>query len=157
MEVAEQRGVEPAEAVLGLLDEEEGDVNMLCFNQSAENLQASLQHPFATIISDGFYVKGRPHPRLHGTFPLLLGTYSRDKGWLSLSEAVHKITAKPARRYGLKDRGVLAPGYFADVVAFRADAIDSPATYESPEQAPLGICEVFRNGQRADDLLREAS
>jgi dihydroorotase/N-acyl-D-amino-acid deacylase len=157
VEVAEQRGVGPAEAVLGLLDEEEGDVNMLCFNQSAENLQASLQHPFATIISDGFYVKGRPHPRLHGTFPLLLGTYSRDKRWLSLSEAVHKITAKPARRYSLKDRGVLAPGYFADIVAFRADAIDSPATYESPEQAPLGICEVFRNGQRADDLLHRAS
>jgi dihydroorotase/N-acyl-D-amino-acid deacylase len=157
VEVAEHRGVEPAEAVLELLDEEEGDVNMLCFNQSAENLQASLQHPFATIISDGFYVKGRPHPRLHGTFPLLLGTYSRDKGWLSLSEAVHNITGKPARRYGLKDRGVLAPGYFADIVAFRADEIDSPATYESPEQAPLGICEVFRNGKCADDLLRGAS
>jgi len=157
VEIADQRGVEPAEAVLALLDEEEGDVNMLCFNQSAENLQASLQHPFATIISDGFYVKGRPHPRLHGTFPLLLGTYSRDKKWLSLSEAVHKITAKPARRYGLKDRGVLAPGYFADVVAFRAEAIDSPATYESPEQEPLGICEVFRNGQRVDGVLRTAS
>jgi dihydroorotase/N-acyl-D-amino-acid deacylase len=157
VEVAAQRGVEPAEAVLELLDEEDGDVNMLCFNQSAENLQASLQHPFATIISDGFYVKGRPHPRLHGTFPLLLGTYSRDRRWLSLPEAVHKITAKPARRYSMKDRGVLAPGYFADIVAFRADAIDSPATYESPEQAPLGICEVFRNGQRVDDLLHGAN
>ncbi len=153
VEVAEQRGVKPAEAVLALLDEEGADVNMLCFNQSAENLQASLQHPFATIISDGFYVKGRPHPRLHGTFPLLLGTYSRDKRWLSLSEAVHKITAKPARRYSLKDRGVLAPGYFADIVAFRADARLTAPPPMSRRSRPLLIREVFRNGQRADDLL----
>jgi dihydroorotase/N-acyl-D-amino-acid deacylase len=149
VQIAEERGKEPADIVLELLDEEEGDATMLCFNQSAENLRASLQHPFATIISDGFYVKGRPHPRLHGTFPLLLGTYSREKGWLSLAEAVHKITGKPAARYALKDRGVLAPGYFADIVAFLADAIDSPATYDSPELAPLGIHSVYRNGEPA--------
>ena len=157
VQIADERGTEPAEAVLALLDEEEGDANMLCFNQSAENLRASLQHPFATIISDGFYVKGRPHPRLHGTFPLLLGTYTREKQWLPLPEAVHKITAKPARRYGLKDRGVLAPGYLADLVLFRAEAIDSPATYESPELAPLGIHAVYRNGQAAAALLSGAS
>ena len=129
---------------------------MLCFNQSAENLRTSLQHPFATIISDGFYVKGRPHPRLHGTFPLLLGTYSREKAWLSLPEAIHKITAKPAERYCLKDRGLLAPGAFADIVVFQADAIDSPATYESPEQAPVGIRAVYRNGIAANDLINAA-
>jgi N-acyl-D-amino-acid deacylase len=149
VQIAEERGTEPVDVVLELLDEEDGDATMLCFNQSAENLRVSLQHPFATIISDGFYVKGRPHPRLHGTFPLLLGTYSREKGWLSLSEAVHKITGKPAVRYALKDRGILAPGYFADIVAFRAAAIDSPATYESPELAPLGIHSVYRNGEPA--------
>jgi N-acyl-D-amino-acid deacylase len=146
-QVANERDVEPAEIVLELLDEEDGDVTMLCFNQSAENLKASLQHPFATIISDGFYVKGRPHPRLHGTFPLLLGTYAREKGWLSLAEAVHKITGKPAARYGMKDRGVLAPGYVADMVLFREDAIDSPATYETPETSPVGIHAVYRNGR----------
>ena len=156
-QIAEDRGKEPAEVVLALLDEEAGDANMLCFNQSAENLRASLQHPFATIISDGFYVKGRPHPRLHGTFPLLLGTYSREKHWLSLAEAVHKITAKPARRYTLKDRGVLTPGYFADIVVFQAEAIDSPATYESPKLAPLGIHSVYRNGAPAMELLAAAS
>ncbi|MEO6912145.1 MAG: D-aminoacylase [Edaphobacter sp.] len=156
-QIAEERGKEPADVVLELLEEEEGDANMLCFNQSAENLRASLQHPFSTIISDGFYVKGRPHPRLHGTFPLLLGTYSREKGWLSLSEAVHKITGKPAARYALKDRGVLAPGYFADLVLFRADAIDSPATYESPELAPLGIHSVYRNGESVTALLSVSS
>lgn len=145
-EIAEDRGCDPVDAMLNLLLEEQGDVNMLCFNQSMENLRASLTHPFATIISDGFYVKGRPHPRLHGTFPLLLGTISRQRGWMALPEAVHKITAKPAARYGLKHRGLLKPSYFADIVAFKADSIDSPATYDSPELPPVGIEWVYRNG-----------
>jgi len=153
-QIAEERGKEPVDVTLELLDEENGDANMLCFNQSVDNLRASLQHPFSTIISDGFYVKGRPHPRLHGTFPLLLGNYSRQKGWLTLAEAVHKITAKPARRYSLKDRGVLAPGYFADIVVFRADQVDSPATYDAPEQAPIGIHSVYRNGEPVTGLLK---
>lgn len=148
-ELAEAKGKSPADFALDLLLEEEGDVNMLCFNQSMENLQATLTHPCSTIISDGFYVKGRPHPRLHGTFPLLLGTFTRDRGWLTLEQAVHKITGKPAERYSLKQRGLLAPGYFADIVGFRAEVIDSPATYESPTQPPLGIELVYRNGSPA--------
>ena len=148
-EIAQDRGCDPVDAMLDLLLEEQGDVNMLCFNQSLENLRASLTHPFATIISDGFYVKGRPHPRLHGTFPLLLGTICRQRGWMGLPDAVHKITAKPAARYGLKHRGLLQPGYFADIVGFRPDIVDSPATYDSPELAPVGIEWVYRNGQPA--------
>lgn len=148
-EIAIERRCEPVDAMLDLLLEEEGDANMLCFNQSTDNLRASLSHPCATIISDGFYVKGRPHPRLHGTFPLLLGTISRQRGWLTLPEAVHKITGKPAARYGLKHRGLLKPGYYADIVGFRAEAIDSPATYETPELNPIGIEFVYRNGQHA--------
>jgi dihydroorotase/N-acyl-D-amino-acid deacylase len=147
-EIANDRGCEPVDVLLDLLLEEEGDANMLSFNQSIDNLRASLTHPFATIISDGFYVKGRPHPRLHGTFPLLLGTMSRQRGWMELPAAVHKITGKPAARYHLEQRGLLKTGYYADIVGFRADVIDSPATYESPELAPIGIEFVFRNGQR---------
>lgn len=149
-ELADSKGKSPADVALDLLLEEEGDVNMLCFNQSMENLQVTLTHPCSTIISDGFYVKGRPHPRLHGTFPLLLGTFTRERGWLTIQQAVHKITGKPAERYSLKDRGLLAPGYIADLVGFRADTVDSPATYENPTLAPLGIEFVYRNGQRAE-------
>ncbi len=148
-ELADDRGTSPADVTLDLLLEEDGDVNMLCFNQSMENLQVTLTHPYSTIISDGFYVKGRPHPRLHGTFPLLLGTFTRERGWLTLPQAVHKVTGKPAQRYSLKQRGLLAPGYFADIVGFRAEAIDSPATYENPTRAPFGIDFVYRNGQQA--------
>jgi N-acyl-D-amino-acid deacylase len=147
-EIAADRGVEPVDVLLDLLLEEEGKVNMLSFNQSEENLRASLTHPFATIISDGFYVKGRPHPRLCGTFPFLLGTIARKRGWMRLEEAIHKITEKPARRFGIKDRGLIREGCFADIVLFDASVIDSPATYENPVEPPAGIHSVYRNGRK---------
>ncbi|MBM3774657.1 MAG: amidohydrolase family protein, partial [Acidobacteria bacterium] len=72
-QIAELRGRDPAEVVLDLLVEEKADVNMISFNQNEENLRKILTHPLCLVISDGFYVKGRPHPRLFGTFPFLLG------------------------------------------------------------------------------------
>ena len=95
------------------------------------------------VISDGFYVKGRPHPRLYGTFPMLLGDISRKRKWLSLPEAVHKITHLPADRFHLRGRGLLAPGYFADVTVFDAEGIAGPATYEAPDAPPQGIRMCF--------------
>jgi N-acyl-D-amino-acid deacylase len=78
--------------MIDLLLDECGAVNMLSFNQSEENLRLAVTHPYSTIISDGFYVKGRPHPRLYGTFPRLLGHYTRERRWLNLEEAVAKIS-----------------------------------------------------------------
>jgi dihydroorotase/N-acyl-D-amino-acid deacylase len=147
-QLAEERGVAAIDAVMDLLLEESGAVNIVSFNQSEENLQALLTHPLCSVISDGFYVNGRPHPRLHGTFPALLGSVVREKHWMPLAEAVHKITAKPAARLGLRDRGRLAAGYAADVTVFDPRTVASPATYESPEQAPVGIVAVFRDGRR---------
>ena len=98
------------------------------------------------IISDGFYVKGRPHPRLYGTFPLLLGEMSRERGWLTLATAVHKITEKPAHRFSIPKRGRLERGYFADVVVLDPETVNSSASYENPALQPRGICHVFRNG-----------
>jgi dihydroorotase/N-acyl-D-amino-acid deacylase len=147
-ELAEVRSREPVEVIFDLLVEERGAVNMLCHNQSEENLRATLTHPLSLVGSDGFYVKGRPHPRLHGTFPKLLGTYCRDRRWLSLEEAVYKVTCAPAARFGLARRGRLAPGFVADVAVFDPKAIDGPATYENPELPPVGVERVFRNGVR---------
>jgi dihydroorotase/N-acyl-D-amino-acid deacylase len=120
---------------------------MISFNQSDDNLRQALTHPLSIIISDGFYVKGKPHPRLHGTFPLWLGEMVRRRKWLPLHEAVHKITRRPAQRFGVDKRGLLARGYWADVTVFDAGAIDSPATYQKPEQSPVGIRYVFREGR----------
>ncbi len=146
-EIARQRKKDPADVMADLLIEEHGAVNMLSFNQSEENLRQTLTHPLSIVISDGFYVHGRPHPRLHGTFPTLLGEYVRKRRWLSLEEAVNKITDRPARRYGLRNRGRLEAGYYADITVIDAATIGTTATYKEPDRKPTGIRCVYRNGK----------
>jgi dihydroorotase/N-acyl-D-amino-acid deacylase len=146
-EIAEMRSCEPIDVVLDLLAEEAGAVNMLEFNQSEANLRQTLTHSLSNIVSDGFYVNGRPHPRLHGTFPQFLGAICREKRWLDLPDAVRKITSRPAERFGLSGRGRVALGYHADLVVFDAARIGSPATYEHPERPPEGIAYVMRGGE----------
>ncbi len=94
-------------------------------------------------------MKGKAHPRLYyrNKFPELLGKVSRDEGWLPLADAVHKITGKPAKRLGLRDRGLVRPGYFADITVFDAAAIQSHSTYADPDLAPQGIVRVIRDGR----------
>jgi dihydroorotase/N-acyl-D-amino-acid deacylase len=146
VDIGEHENKPPVGCLLDLLVENHGRVNILTINQSEDNLRQTLTHPLSSIISDGFYVTGRPHPRLSGTFPLWLGHYCRDRGWISLEEAVAKITSRPADRLGLKRRGRLAAGYVADFVLLDADRIDSPATYQNPRVPPVGMVEVYRNG-----------
>ncbi len=146
-DIAELRNADPAETVLDLLIEENAAVNVISFNQSEGNLRELITHTLCSIISDGFYVKGKAHPRLYGTFPELLGTVVRDKAWLSLPEAVHKITGKPAARLNLRERGLLKQGYFADLTVFDAGHVASRSTYETPAMDPLGIVKVFKDGQ----------
>jgi len=152
-EISSETGDSPLNVAFRLLLEEQGKVNMLQFNQSEENLRANLAHPLSIIISDGFYVKGKPHPRLHGTFPELLGNVCRDKGWLTLPDAIHKVTGSPAARFAMKGRGLLKPGYFADLTVFDQSTIRSNSTYKDPELDPAGILAVFREGKAlwADD------
>ncbi|MFN7993279.1 MAG: amidohydrolase family protein [Bryobacteraceae bacterium] len=147
-EIAAERGCEPVDALIDILIEESGNVNVLEFNQSQDNLRQLLAHPLGAVISDGFYVKGRPHPRLHGTFPFLLGEICRNRNWLSLPEAIRKITSWPAQRFGMKDRGCLRPGCFADVVVFDPAGVGSAASYENPQVPPSGIQAVYRGGHR---------
>ncbi len=146
-EIAFQRECAPVDAVIDLLIEEETDVKMISFNQSEENLRVTLTHPLSVVISDGFYVQGRPHPRLFGTFPELLGKYVREKRWMTLESAVHKITGKPAMRFRLAGRGLLKPGAFADVTIFDPVTIGSPASYSDPQQPPTGVHLVLREGK----------
>jgi len=147
--IAEAEERPPIDVMLDLLIAERAQVNMISFNQSEENLRQTLCHPLAMIISDGFYVKGRPHPRLHGTFPTFLGKFVRDQKLMSLPEAIRKITTAPAQRFGLKDRGRIVKGYKADITVFDADKIDSDASYDSPEVAPKGLHLVLREGKTA--------
>ena len=137
--------LEDADQAIDLLIEEHAAVNVISFNQSEDNLRQLLTHPLCSVISDGFYVKGKPHPRLHGTFPELLGNLARDRKWMPLEEAVHKITAKPAAR--LNKQSQLDNGSPADLTIFDPAKIASRATYKDPQQDPIGVRYVIRQGK----------
>ena len=101
----------------------------------------------SSLAIDGALGQGKPHPRSYGTFPRVLGRYARHEGVLSLPEAVRKMTALPAERLGLRDRGVLREGAHADVVAFDAARVIDRATYEEPHRYAAGVEYVLVNGR----------
>jgi N-acyl-D-amino-acid deacylase len=146
-EIADERGTIAEDVVMNILLEQQGNVNIVEHCQSLENLRALITHPLATVITDGVYTRGRSHPRLYGTFPLLLGDLVRDRKWLSLEAAVHKVTGKPAAAFHLDGRGRIAEGYAADITVFDPEAIRTDASYEKPDVAPIGIRSVLRNGR----------
>lgn len=117
------------------------------FQMDEEDVRRILAHPATMIGSDGLPHDARPHPRLWGTFPRVLGHYARDVGLFSLEEAVRKMTGLPAARFGLTDRGAIRPGAYADLVLFNADSIIDSATYENPMQPAAGIEMVMVNGR----------
>jgi N-acyl-D-amino-acid deacylase len=146
-DIASECGSDPESVVMDILLEQEGDVNIVEHCQSLENLHALLTHPRAMIITDGVYTKGRSHPRLYATFPLLLGDLVRERKWLTLEEAVHKVTGKPAAAFHINDRGRIKEGYAADITVFDPEVVNTNATYEKPDVSPSGIRSVLRNGR----------
>ena len=145
-EVADERGCTAVEAALELMIENECGIMIVSFNQSDENLRKVLTHPLTSIITDGLMTEGKPHPRTFGTYPTFLGEYVRDKGWMSLEDAVRKVSALPAARFGLEGRGLLQPGCHADLIVFSAEGIGTRGNYAEPEHAPDGIEHVLING-----------
>ena len=148
-ELAADRACDPLDAALDLLVAEQGNVGMVMLNTySAADLAAIMRHEAQMVGSDDVYV-GNPHPRLYGTFPRVLGKFAREDGVVSLAQAVRKMTAVPAQRLGLADRGVLREGLAADLVVFDPATVRDRATYASPRQFPLGIEHVIVNGEPA--------
>jgi N-acyl-D-amino-acid deacylase len=121
------------------------------FTMDPADVDRVLLHPLTMVGSDGLPHDSRPHPRLWGTFPRVLGHYSRLRGLLPLEAAVHKMTGLPAQRFGIADRGRIAPGLAADLVLFDPAQVADRATYEQPTAPPAGIRAVFVNGQLAMD------
>jgi N-acyl-D-amino-acid deacylase len=119
------------------------------FLMSEADVQRILAFPSTMIGSDGIALQKKPHPRLWGTFPRVLGHYCRDHGLFSLEQAVHKMTGLPACHFGLADRGRVAAGMAADLCVFDAATVIDKATFETPEQASHGIEWVIVNGQVA--------
>ncbi|MDR3590401.1 MAG: D-aminoacylase [Negativicutes bacterium] len=149
VEIAKGKGVEPAEALFELLLEEDGEVLMVLFMMSEEDVTAILQHPAAMVGSDGIFSAGKPHPRYYGTFPRILSKYVRNDKALSLEDAVRKMTSFPAQRLNIHDRGLLKEGMWADITVFDAALVEDKATYLEPQQAPAGIEYVLVNGRMA--------
>jgi N-acyl-D-aspartate/D-glutamate deacylase len=98
------------------------------------------------IGSDGLPTGGKPHPRLYGTFPRVLGRSAREEGLLSVEEAVRRMTSLPAEKFRLAERGTLREGYWADIVVFDPEVVADTATYEEPRQYPNGMPYVLVNG-----------
>src|SRR5438309_10333730 len=119
------------------------------FQMREDDVQRVLEYPATMIGSDGLPHDLHPHPRLWGTFPRVLGHYSRDLGLFPLETAVHKMTALSARRFRLADRGEIRAGAYADVVVFDAAKISDTATFEMPKARAVGIDCVLVNGQLA--------
>ena len=153
-EIAATRGVAAEDALIDLLLETDGQVSMTHFLMLDANVARGLQFAHVTIGSDNLGLcsgpeevhPGKPHPRQHGCFAKVLGTYVRERGVLSWEGAVHKMTGQAAARLGLADRGVLRPGAVADVVVFDPRTVDDLATYQAPHRYPAGIRWVWVNG-----------
>jgi N-acyl-D-amino-acid deacylase len=119
------------------------------FAMSDEDVERILSHPMAMVGSDGLAHDQSPHPRLWGTFPRVLGHYVRTRRLFSLETAIYKMTGLSARRFGLKGRGLIAKGHYADLVVFDESRIEDRASFEHPTQVSVGIDVVFVNGQLA--------
>lgn len=152
-QVAEMRGTSPEDTLLDLVLEEGGHVFAIYFAMSEDNLRKQVALPWLSFCSDaesqapeGVFLKSNPHPRAYGSFARVLGHYCRDEGLLSLQEAVRKLAALPAQTLRLDRRGLLKPGYYADVVLFDPHTIRDCATYAQPHQYAVGMQHVFVNG-----------
>ncbi|HML33053.1 N-acyl-D-amino-acid deacylase family protein [Sporomusa sphaeroides] len=145
IEIGEIRGKDPYNATFDLLYQEENAVGMVDFYGTEEHVIRFLTRPEQNVCTDGL-LGGKPHPRVFGSFPRVLGKYVREDKALTLEEAIKKMTAKPAEAFGIKNRGLLKAGYYADIVVFNPDTIIDKGTFVKPVQYPEGIEYVLING-----------
>lgn len=145
-EIGKIKGKDPLNATFDLLYEEENAVGMVDFYGLEEHVIKFLCRKEQNVCTDGL-LSGKPHPRAYGSFPRILGRYVREKNILSVEEAVYKMSKKAADAFGIKERGELAKGNFADIVIFDLDKVCDKGTYVDPTQYPEGIDYVIINGE----------
>ena len=141
IDIAAEWGVDIHEAARRL-----DPAGAIYFQMNDEDVERVLRFPLTMIGSDGLPHDDHPHPRLWGTFPRVLGHYSRELGLFPLEAAIHKMTGLSAKTFRLKQRGILADGNFADLVVFDPETVIDRATYDKPKQLSVGIDKVFVNG-----------
>jgi N-acyl-D-amino-acid deacylase len=152
-EVAKMRGKSPEETAMDLVIEDDSRVGTVYFLMSENNVRRQTGLPWMSFGSDaesqapeGVFLKSSTHPRAYGNFARLLGKYVRDEKAATLPDAIRRLTSLPATNLGIKGRGVLKPGYYADVVVFDPAKIQDHATFAKPQQLSTGVRDVFVNG-----------
>jgi N-acyl-D-amino-acid deacylase len=155
-EVAKLRGKSPEETIMDLVVEDGSRVGVIFFVMSEDNVRRQTALPWMSFGSDeqapapeGVFLQSQAHPRAYGNFARLLGKYVRTDKALTLTDAIHRLTALPAANLSLTDRGLLKKGYFADVVVFDPATIQDHTTYQKPHQLATGVSNVLVNGQLA--------
>jgi N-acyl-D-aspartate/D-glutamate deacylase len=145
---------DPLDVMFDLLIEQEGSVSTVYAHHTEEDMNLAMTQPWCSIGSDGsayategLLRRGNPHPRNFGTFPRVLGVYVRERGLLRLEDAVRKMTSLNATKLGIRDRGLVQPGLFADLTIFDPDRVIDRSTYEDPFHYSEGIEYVIVNGQ----------
>jgi dihydroorotase/N-acyl-D-amino-acid deacylase len=162
-EVAKMMGkADDLDALMDLVVADNGQTGAIYFLMTEDEVKLAMKRPWVSVGSDhpavaidGPLAEGRAHPRGYGTFPRILGHYVRDEHVLTLEEAIRKMTSLAANRVHLSGRGLLAAGFFADVVVFDPDQIRDVATYEDPNRLSTGVRYVLVNGQLVLDDGRQ--
>lgn len=154
LEVASGQNKDPLDALFDFIIADHGQTSAIFFMMKESDMQAALKSPFVSICTDngaratdGPLAGSKSHPRGWGTYPRILGKYVRDEKLMSLEFAIHKMTGLPASNLGLRQRGLIREGYFADITIFDPKTVIDRATFEEPNQYPVGINFVIVNGQ----------
>jgi len=152
-QIAAQRGADPRDVAMDLVVEDESRVGMVIFMASADNLRREVALPWMSFGSDagsiapeGVFLLSQPHPRTYGTFARALGRFVREEHAAPLQEVIRRMTGFPAANLKLDRRGLLRPGYFADVVVFDPSTIADHATFTEPHRYATGVADVLVNG-----------
>lgn len=157
-EITREENRDPFHFVFDLIVEEKASTRVVLFSMSEHDVRTVLKSSISMIGSDsstratyGVLSTGKPHPRAYGTFPRILGRYVREESVLTLPEAIRKMTSFPAQKLGLKDRGLIKQGMWADITIFNPHRITDKATFANPHQYPEGIEYVIINGKKVID------
>jgi N-acyl-D-amino-acid deacylase len=145
-ELSASMGLKPLAASNRVLSETGGRAIAIMETMNEDDVRTVMRHPTTMIGSDGIPAAGKPHPRLYGTFPRVLGRYVREQKLMPMADAIHRMTGMPAAKFRLKGRGAIEPGAFADLVVFNPASIRDVGTYDDPRRYPEGISHVFVNG-----------
>ena len=144
--VAEAMGMDEVDAICDLLLDEDLQTSFVMAGSNGMTLHKFVAHPLSMVGTDALLIGDYPSPRTYGSYPFILSQYVREEKFLSLSDAIRKMTSFAAQRLGLRGRGVLRDGMYADIVVFNPETVSSPATRANPKQYPVGIEYVIVNG-----------